>query len=90
MQNKSKQLDFTGQNIYIGLDTHLRNWKATVMVENTFYKTFSQDPVPKNLSNYLKKNFPEANYFSAYELTVFLCIVYQLYCPIFLMLMPVL
>lgn len=67
MQNKSKQLDFSGQNIYIGLDTHLRSWKTTIRVEDTFFKTFSQDPEPVILSDYLRKNFPGANYFSAYE-----------------------
>ena len=67
MQNKSKQLNFSGQNIYIGLDTHLKSWKATIRVGDTFFKTFSQDPYPKILSTYLKKNFPGAKYFSAYE-----------------------
>jgi len=67
MQNKGKQLNFSGQNIYIGLDTHLKSWKTTIRVEDTFFKTFSQNPDPKILSNYLKKNFPGANYFSAYE-----------------------
>jgi len=36
-------------------------------VEDTFFKTFSQDPNAKTLFDYLKKNFPGANYFSAYE-----------------------
>ncbi len=68
MENKvTKKMDFTGQNIYIGLDTHLKSWTATIRVEDTFYKTFSQDPDSKTLSNYLKRNFPGANYFSAYE-----------------------
>ena len=67
MQNKSKQLDFSGQNIYIGLDTHLKNWKTTIRVEDTFFKTFSHNPEPKILSDYLKKNFPGGNYYSAYE-----------------------
>lgn len=68
MENKvKKRMDFTGHNIYIGLDTHLKSWTATVRVEDTFYKTFSQDPESKVLFNYLKKNFPGANYFSAYE-----------------------
>jgi len=68
MENKvNKNLDFTGQNIYIGLDTHLKSWKATIRVEDTFFKTFSQDPDSEKLSKYLKKKFPGANYFSAYE-----------------------
>ena len=41
MQNKSKQLDFSEQNIYIGLNTHLKSWKTTIRVEDTFFKTFS-------------------------------------------------
>lgn len=68
MENKVNQkLDFTGHNIYIGLDTHLKSWTATIRVEDAFFKTFSQDPDSGILSNYLKKNFPGANYFSAYE-----------------------
>ena len=67
MQNKIKQLCYSGQNIYVGLDTHLKSWKTTIRVGDTFFKTFSQDPSPKVLFNYLKTNFPKANYFSAYE-----------------------
>ena len=67
MQNKGKQLDFSGQNIYSGLDTHLKSWRVTIFVEDNFFKTFSQDPVPKILFKYLKKNFPGGNYYSAYE-----------------------
>jgi transposase len=62
-----KKLDFTGENIYVGLDTHLKNWKTTILVGNTFFKTFSQDPNADALSKYLRKNFPGANYYSAYE-----------------------
>ena len=67
MQNTSKQLDYSGQNIYIGLDTHLKNWKTTIRVGDTFYKTFSQDPSALVLSKYLHKHFPGGNYYSAYE-----------------------
>jgi len=65
--NKSSKLDFSGQDIFVGLDTHLKNWRVSIMVGNSFYKTFSQDPCSKVLKNYLKKNFPNANYYSAYE-----------------------
>ena len=67
MQNKIKQLDYSGQNIYIGLDTHLKSWRATIRIGDTFFRTFSQDPKAKIISDYLKKNFPGASYFSAYE-----------------------
>lgn len=67
MSSKSKQLDFQGQNVYIGLDVHLKNWKATILLEQISHKTFSLNPCTKTLSNYLKRNFPGASYFSAYE-----------------------
>ena len=65
--NKSSQLNFSGQNIYVGLDTHLKSWKVSIIVGETVYKTFSQDPNTEILNKYLVKNFPNANYFSAYE-----------------------
>ena len=69
MQTKSKSttISFKGQNIYAGLDVHLKSWKVTILVNNMEHKTFSQNSDAKTLSNYLRKNFPEANYFSAYE-----------------------
>ncbi len=67
MNNKITNLDFSGKNIYVGLDTHLKSWKTTIIVEGTFYKTLSQDPSAELLFSYLQKNFPRANYFSAYE-----------------------
>lgn len=60
-------MDFTGENIYIGMDTHLRNWKTTIQVGDTFYRTFSHDPYAETLWKYLRKNFPGGSYFSAYE-----------------------
>ena len=53
MQNKGKQLNFSGQNIYIGLNTHLKSWKVTIIVGDVFFKTFSQDPDAEILFNYL-------------------------------------
>jgi transposase len=65
--DKSKQIDFCGQDIFVGLDTHLRSWRVSIMVGQSAYKTFSQNPNPKTLKNYLMRNFPKANYYSAYE-----------------------
>ena len=67
MEKTVRKLDYSGQNIYIGLDTHLKNWKTTIRVGDTFYKTFSQDPQALVLFNYLEKNFPGGTYYSAYE-----------------------
>jgi transposase len=67
MQTKITTINFNGQNVYAGIDIHLKSWKVTIMLEEIVHKTFSQDPCAKTLANYLKRNFPGANYHSAYE-----------------------
>lgn len=66
-QQISKKLDFTGQNIYVGLDTHKKQITVTIMGENLRHKTFSQPPDPNVLVKYLNRNFPGATYYAAYE-----------------------
>ena len=67
MQIQSNKLDFSGQNIYVGFDVHLKSWKVTIMTEKLTHKTFSQSPKPELLNNYLTRNFPGGVYHSAYE-----------------------
>ena len=67
MQTQRNTLDFKGQNIYVGFDVHLKSWKVTIMTEKLTHKTFSQPPKPEVLYQYLTKNFPGGNYYSAYE-----------------------
>jgi transposase len=67
MQSKDTTNCFEGQNIYVGIDAHLKNWKVTILLENTPFKTFAQDASAATLGDYLRRNFPNANYFSAYE-----------------------
>lgn len=67
MQTKGTTINFQGQNVYAGIDVHLKSWKITIMLEDIVHKTFSQDPSAEILYNYLKKNFPGAKYYSAYE-----------------------
>lgn len=67
METQVNKIDFTGQNIYVGFDVHLKNWKVTVMTEYLEHKTFSQPPSPKALHKYLIDKFPGGNYLSAYE-----------------------
>lgn len=65
--DKSTELDFSGQDVFVGLDTHLKNWRVSIRIGENVYKTFSQDPRSETLRNYLIRNFPNANYYSAYE-----------------------
>lgn len=67
METQSNKIDFSNQNIYVGFDVHLRSWKVTILTEKVAMKTFSQDPKPEILYQYLKRNFPGGIYHSAYE-----------------------
>jgi len=67
MEAQVKKIDFTGQNIYVGFDAHLKSWKVTIMAEGSVYKTFTQPPKPEVLNKYLENNFPGGIYHTAYE-----------------------
>lgn len=67
MKNQSNKLNFSGQNIYVGVDVHLKSWKVTIMTNEIIHKTFTQPPQAKVLYQYLEKHFPGATYHSAYE-----------------------
>lgn len=67
MQTQVKKLDFTGQNIYVGMDTHKNSWKVSIAHDDLILKTFVQDPEPDILYKYLINNYPGATFHSAYE-----------------------
>lgn len=66
-QRQSNEISFKGQNIYVGLDVHLKSWSVTVLSENSVLKRFVQDPDPDALHKFLTRNYPEADYHSVYE-----------------------
>ena len=67
MQTQRKELNFEGQNIFVGIDVHLKSWNVSIYTDTLFHKSFNQPPKAELLSTYLKLNFPNANYFSVYE-----------------------
>jgi len=67
MQVQRNELNFEGQNIYVGLDVHLKSWTVCIMTEHLEHKKFTQPPQAQVLYNYLVRNFPCGNYYSAYE-----------------------
>jgi len=67
MQTQGNKLNFSGQNIYVGFDVHLKSWKVTILTDELTHKTFTQPPRPEVLFDYLKHNFPGGVYHSAYE-----------------------
>ena len=67
MRGQVSKLDFTGQNIYVGIDVHLKSWSVTVLSESSVLKKFRQDPQPEALHKFLVTNYPGATYHSVYE-----------------------
>ena len=64
---QSNEISFKGQNIYVGIDVHLKNWSVSVLSENSVLKRFVQDPNPDVLHQFLIHNYPGAEYYSVYE-----------------------
>jgi transposase len=67
MQTQRKELNFEGQNIFVGIDVHLKSWNVSIYTEDLYHKSFTQPSNAKSLSTYLKLNFPNAIYHSVYE-----------------------
>ena len=67
MLTQRKELNFEGQNIYVGIDVHLKSWTVTILTETQPHKTFTQPPKAEVLAEYLSVHFPNGKYYSAYE-----------------------
>lgn len=67
MQRQFKQLDFSNQSIYVGIDVHLKQWNVRILGERCSFKRFSQPADSSTLIHYLNKNFPNASINCAYE-----------------------
>ena len=64
---QSNKISFKGQNIYVGIDVHLKTWHVTTLTESGYKYSFAQHSDAKELFDRLNKKFPEAHYKSAYE-----------------------
>ena len=73
-QKSSKNPD--SQNVYIGLDVHLRQWNVCIYQGGIARKPFQQSPSASVLLAHLKAHYPEMNYYSAYEAGVCGCSVH--------------
>jgi len=62
-----RQLDFSGQKIFCGIDVHKKSWKVCIRSEHMELKTFSQNPSASELTRHLKTNYPSADYKVGYE-----------------------
>ena len=64
---QSKGISFKGQNIYVGIDVHLKSWSVTILSETSVLKQMSQGADPDALHRFLTSHYPEAEYYSVYE-----------------------
>lgn len=63
----TNNFDCKGEKIYVGLDVHKKQWNVSIMTSNLSHKAFVQPPEAKKLVDYLRRNFPDADYRSVYE-----------------------
>ena len=62
-----KEINFEGQNVFAGIDVHLKKWDVTVMTESGIKRNFCQPPSALALLEHLKKRYPKGNYHAVYE-----------------------
>ena len=62
-----ENLNYSGKNVYVGIDVHKKNYAVSVICDGVVVKKFSQIAEPEQLAVALKKWFGEASLFSVYE-----------------------
>ena len=62
-----KTIDFTGKNVYVGLDVHKKSWIVTILLDELDHRTFTSAPNPNVVHKYLNKHFLGGAYLSTYE-----------------------
>ena len=65
--NTASALSFDQTHFFVGIDTHLKNWRVTTRNAGIELKTFSMNPSPLELFTYLRKHFPGGIYHLVYE-----------------------
>ena len=64
---EKQKVSFEGQQLYIGIDVHKKQWSVSIFSAELHHKTFSQPPLPLALRSYLDQHFPAAKISCAYE-----------------------
>lgn len=67
MERQVKELDFSDETIYVGIDVHLKSWKVAIALKNCLQKVFNQEPSPENLVKHLHRCYPNGTYICTYE-----------------------
>jgi transposase len=64
---KNTKISYKGQSLYIGIDVHLKSWRVSIHTNEFEHRTIAMPPSARGLLDYLKRYFPDGNYFSVYE-----------------------
>lgn len=67
MAKLQERADFSGKKIFVGMDVHSKNWNNSIYYEGQFLRSFQQPPQVDALAKLLKKDYPGATYYCAYE-----------------------
>ena len=67
MHHERSQADFTGQELFVGIDVHKKSWRVSIHTRTMEYKTFTQPPSAAALLTYLDRSFPGARIRCGYE-----------------------
>lgn len=67
MRQQNYKKDFNGQNIFVGIDVHLKTWSVSVALPGGYLKTHTQKASAKELFEHLNKNYPNGTYHAVYE-----------------------
>lgn len=61
------KVSFKGQNIFVGIDVHLKTWHVVAITESGYKVSFGQRSDARVLFDTLNRKFPDAHIKSAYE-----------------------
>jgi len=67
MTKLKQKADYTGQNIYVGIDVHLRTWDVALRFDKQHLRSFHQSSDTGQLVSTLQRDYPNATFHCAYE-----------------------
>ncbi|HSY77702.1 MAG TPA: IS110 family transposase [Bacteroidia bacterium] len=67
MVKLQERADFSGKKIFVGMDVHSKNWNNSIYYEGQFLRSFQQPPKVEALVKLLRRDYPGAEYYCAYE-----------------------
>jgi transposase len=65
--NLKQKVNYTGKNIFVGMDVHRNSWNISLFFEKSFVRSFTQQPSVDSLERLLKRDYPGATYLCGYE-----------------------